>query len=183
MSANGVIIVGLGNPGSQYKNNRHNAGFLILDKIADDLGSSSARKKWDAEIFDVNYDGKDESFPVYLIKPMAFMNLSGKSVAPAAQFYKVPIDRLLVVHDDIELSAGKVQIKKGGGHKGHNGIRDIIAKLGTPDFFRLRIGLGRPQGRDVAGYSLSNFSPEEQAGLDNMSQEAIKLTRQWLNGL
>lgn len=184
MSADPVIIAGLGNPGSQYANNRHNAGFLIVDRLIDELGGSSVpRKKWEAEIFDATYDGGETSFPVYLIKPQTFMNLSGKALAPAAQFYKVPAARLLVVHDEIELAPGKVQLKQGGGHKGHNGIRDIIARFGTPDFYRLRIGLGRPQGRDVAGYSLSNFSADERTVLDDMAREAIKLTRQWLDGL
>jgi PTH1 family peptidyl-tRNA hydrolase len=179
-----AIIAGLGNPGTQYRNNRHNAGFLVLDFLMEDLGaSSSPRKKWDAEFYDAKFDGKQGTLPVYLMKPQTFMNRSGQSVGPAAQFYKVTPPRLLVIHDEIELPRGKVQLKKGGGHKGHNGIRDIIAKLGTADFYRLRIGLGRPEGRDVAGYSLSNFTPEEEQTLHDMAREAAKLTRQWLQGI
>ncbi len=182
MATENVIIAGLGNPGAQYRKNRHNAGFLVLDALLDDLGiSASPRKKWDAEIFSGTYTTARGELPVFFIKPQAYMNRSGQSIGPATQFYKVPPERLLVLHDEVELPAGRVQIKQGGGHKGHNGIRDIIAACGTADFFRLRIGVGRPQGRDVAGHSLSNFTPAEEIVLADMAREASRLCRAWLD--
>ncbi|MFZ2451103.1 MAG: aminoacyl-tRNA hydrolase [Methylovulum miyakonense] len=150
------LIVGLGNPGRQYEKTRHNVGFLFLDTLLADYGGS-----WQLE-------GKFQGHlaecaiayhKVLLLKPETFMNRSGQAVGKVARYYKIQPEEILVVHDELDFEAGVVKLKKGGGHAGHNGLRDIIAHLGGNDFYRLRIGIGRPAaGKVVADYVLSEPS-------------------------
>ncbi len=153
------LIVGLGNPGQQYQKTRHNAGFLFLDGLAADLGGA-----WVSES---RFQGliAECSLPagkLILLKPQAFMNRSGQSVGMVARYYKLQPEEILVVHDELDFDAGVVKLKKDGGHAGHNGLRDIIAHLGSKEFYRLRIGIGRPEaGKQVADYVLSNPSKME----------------------
>lgn len=150
-----MLVVGLGNPEKKYAKNRHNVGFMVLDTLASDW-----REKWKG------FYAKDGD--VTYLKPMTFMNLSGESVQPAAAFLKAEPKDILVVHDELDLPFGDIRLKLGGGHAGHNGLRSIIACLGSPDFARLRIGIGRPPPGfrgDVADYVLSNFDGVEAAQL------------------
>jgi len=151
------IIAGLGNPGPKYQWTRHNAGFLFLDRIAALEGFSIARKQFSGQT--AEWDRKNAR--LVLLKPQTFMNLSGRSIMPALQFYKLKPERLIVAHDEVDLPLGTVRLKQGGGHGGHNGLRSIMELLGRGDFLRLRIGIGKPLHGDVSDYVLGNFSPQE----------------------
>lgn len=153
------LIAGLGNPGRQYEKNRHNAGFLFLDHLLDSCGGSwSSESKFHGIVASSHVGGEK----VIFLKPQAFMNRSGLSVGSVARYYKFKVDEILIVHDELDLSVGVVKLKKGGGHAGHNGLRDIMTNLGEKDFYRVRLGIGRPvSGRPVADYVLSNPSKEE----------------------
>lgn len=157
------LVVGLGNPGREYAGHRHNIGFQVIDDLARRTGADSFRTKFSGEIARTELKGED----AWLLKPMTFMNLSGDSVQPCAAFFKVAPERVLVVHDDLDLPFGDIRLKKGGGHGGHNGLRSIIQRLGA-DFCRLRFGVGRPPAsyRDTASWVLSSFSSEERENLD-----------------
>lgn len=147
------LIVGLGNPGRQYEKTRHNAGFLFLDElIADSGGVWVVESKFQGLLAEYKVDGVG----VMLLKPDTFMNRSGQSVGKVARYYKLMPEEILVVHDELDFDAGVVKLKKDGGHAGHNGLRDIIAHLGAKDFYRLRLGIGRPVAeKTVADYVLS----------------------------
>lgn len=146
------LIVGLGNPGEKYKKTRHNAGFLFVDALASDKNASfSFDSKFSADVAEVDLNGKR----IHLIKPQAFMNKSGMPVAAYARYFQIPVEQILVVHDDLDLDLGVLRLKKAGGHGGHNGLRDIFSQLGSKDFYRLRIGIGHPgDSRRVADYVL-----------------------------
>lgn len=154
------IIVGLGNPGRKYERTRHNAGFLAVDEIARGLRFDLTQEKYHAVIGRCRV-GEEETL---IAKPQTFMNESGRSVGAILRYtYTRPAD-LIVIHDELDLPLGAVRVKTGGGHGGHNGLRSIIEHLGTPDFIRVRVGVGRPApGRDAADYVLSPFSAEERA--------------------
>jgi len=148
------LIVGLGNPGRQYEKTRHNAGFLFLDTLADQLGCTWVNESKFQGIFT---QGKIANTPVMLLKPDTFMNRSGQSVGKIARYYKLQPEEILVVHDELDFNPGIVKLKKDGGHAGHNGLRDIIAHLNSNQFYRLRIGIGRPAaGKFVAVFVLSS---------------------------
>lgn len=161
-----VLIAGLGNPGSKYSWNRHNAGFLTLDRLADRFGPVSWKKNFGGETATIRLPGGDGMVDVALIKPQQYMNRSGESVCPAVKFYKLKPEQLVAVHDEIELSFNDVRMKKGGGHKGHNGLRDIIDRCGSSEFYRIRMGVGRPDHKDVAGHVLADFTVEERSQFD-----------------
>lgn len=152
-----LVIAGLGNPGSKYQWTRHNAGFLFLDRIAQLEGLSITRKQFGGLTAEWERNGKR----LILLKPQTFMNLSGRSVIPALQFYKLKPEHLIVVHDEIDLPLGTARLKQGGGHGGQNGLRSIIEQLGKGDFLRVRMGIGRPLHGDVSDYVLANFPPKE----------------------
>ena len=158
------LIVGLGNPGKKYEGTRHNAGFMALELLARRHSISLGTKKFKSALgtgFVMNH-------PVVLLEPQTFMNLSGQSVQPAAAFYSVTPDRIIVVHDELDLDTGVVRVKSGGGHGGHNGLRDIIAKLGGErGFTRIRVGIGRPSRGDVTSWVLGGFSKSEAPALDD----------------
>lgn len=156
------LLVGLGNPGAKYARNRHNVGFMAVEAIADAQGFGPWRSKFQGEIA----DGTLGSERALLLKPQTFMNLSGDSVQAAAAFYKVSPADIIVLHDELDLAPGKVRLKTGGGHAGHNGLRSITAHLG-PDFRRVRIGIGHPgDKRLVSNYVLSDFSKYDADWLD-----------------
>jgi PTH1 family peptidyl-tRNA hydrolase len=153
------LVVGLGNPGRQYENTRHNAGFLFLDDLAADLGCSWSSVSRFEGLFS---EGSIASAKVMLLKPETFMNRSGQSVGKVARYYKLQPEEILVVHDELDFNVGVAKLKKDGGHAGHNGLRDIVAHLGSNAFYRLRIGIGRPSaGRPVAEYVLSAPAKKE----------------------
>ena len=144
------LIVGLGNPGTEYQKTRHNIGFLALDNLD---YSPAWKSKFKGEFALCNRD----SLKIGLLKPQTYMNLSGESVFPCFQFFKIPIDRILVVYDEVDLPFGTIQLKSGGGLAGHNGLKSIVDQLGTKDFQRLRLGIGRPQRESVSNYVLLRF--------------------------
>src|SRR5436189_4110452 len=153
-----LLVAGLGNPGREYERTRHNAGWMVLDELARRHGGSW-RSKFSGSLSEVRLD----DLRLALLKPETYMNESGRSVGPAARFFKVSPEALLVVHDDVDLEPGRLQARLGGGLAGHNGLRSIAATLGAQDFLRLRIGVGRPgrgDRRPVADYVLSAFEPE-----------------------
>ena len=153
-----LLVAGLGNPGREYAATRHNVAWLVVDELAR-RHSGSWRSKFSGQLADVRMDGSR----LALIKPETYMNESGRSIAAAARFYKVPIGSVLVVHDDVDLEEGRLQARLGGGLAGHNGLRSIAGDLGTQDFLRLRIGVGRPgrgDWRSVADFVLAPFAPE-----------------------
>ncbi len=152
------LIVGLGNPGKKYAQTRHNVGFHIVDRLAASAGFTFDGQKHQA----VLARGKLGDVPVMLAKPQTFMNLSGKAVAPLARFYKIPPERILVIVDDLDLPTARLRLRKFGGAGGHKGMRSIIDLLGTRDFPRMRVGIGRPPGQmPVEAYVLQKFSPAE----------------------
>lgn len=160
------IIVGLGNPGPQYAGNRHNIGFMVADRLADKVGGGY-REKFRAHFARGTLRQRD----VLILKPMTWMNLSGTSVGEAATFFKTPPGEVIVIHDELDLPYGQVQVKIGGGHAGHNGLRSIFEHFGK-DFVRLRCGIGRPRFGDVTGHVLGNFSADEAAGLPLLLDKA-----------
>jgi PTH1 family peptidyl-tRNA hydrolase len=147
------LIVGLGNPGRQYEKTRHNAGFLFLDGLISGTSCEWVREsKFTGLLTEIGVPGGK----VMLLKPDTFMNRSGQSVGSVARYYKLLPDEILVVHDELDFDVGVIKLKKDGGHSGHNGLRDIIAHLGSKEFYRLRIGIGRPPaGKEVADFVLS----------------------------
>jgi PTH1 family peptidyl-tRNA hydrolase len=152
------LLVGLGNPGSRYALTRHNIGFMAVDAVARRHGVAAFRNRFKG----VATDGAVGGERVLLLKPQTFMNLSGESVAAAAQFFKIPLDDIIVIHDEIDLRPGKLRVKRGGGSAGHNGLRSIDALLG-PDYWRVRIGVGHPGVRElVEPYVLQNFPADER---------------------
>jgi PTH1 family peptidyl-tRNA hydrolase len=156
------LLVGLGNPGDAYAGNRHNVGFMALDSIAERHQCPAFKKKFGGLLSEGTLAGAR----VFLLKPLTYMNLSGESVAAAAQFYKIPPERIIVFHDELDLPLAKIRVKQGGGNGGHNGLKSIDAHIGK-DYHRVRIGIGHPGGKDlVSDYVLSDFSKAERAQVD-----------------
>ena len=167
------LIAGLGNPGPEYAGNRHNAGFMVADLLADRTGTRFKRDRSRATVA----SGRLAGFPVTLAKPMTFMNLSGRPVAALRTFYKIPPERIVVVHDELDLPFGALRLKLGGGDNGHNGLRSVTAALGTRDYFRVRVGIGRPPGRmDPADFVLHDFSAAERKLVPEVLERAADAT-------
>lgn len=153
------LIVGLGNPGDKYKDNRHNVGFMVVDQIADDNMFPNFKSKFQGEIS----EGRIANQKAAILKPMTYMNDSGMSVRKAADFYKIPPEKIIVFHDDLDLAPSKIKVKQGGGTGGHNGLKSMDAHLGDKDYWRVRLGIGHPGDKNrVSGYVLNDFSKEEQ---------------------
>lgn len=165
------LIVGLGNPGSEYEHTRHNAGFWLIDGLARQWNAPlRAEKKFHGETARANRPEGE----IWLLKPDTYMNLSGKAVAALAQFYKIPPAQILVVHDELDIPCGQIRFKLGGGNGGHNGLKDIQAKLGTADFYRLRLGIGHPGDRNlVVGFVLNKPSAAERELVDNSIAKSL----------
>ena len=174
------MLVGLGNPGTEYEGTRHNAGFWWVDEAARVLGARLVHDRaYHGLVARVNRpDG-----PVWLIEPQTYMNLSGKSVAPLARFFKIEPSQILVVHDELDLLPGQMKIKQGGGAAGHNGLKDIHAQLGTADFWRLRIGIGHPGDRsEVANWVLRKPAPEQREAILKCIAQSIEALPLLLDG-
>lgn len=170
------LIIGLGNPGEEYKNNRHNVGFILIDKIAQELSLNFDNNKKKS----LYARGKSKDIEYILLKPQTFMNLSGESVIYVSKFFNVKLEDIIVIYDDMDIPFGSFKIKKGGSSGGHNGIKSLIAYLQSDDFTRVRIGIGRPSaGKKVNDYVLSNFSKKEREELDTVIAndviEAVKV--------
>ncbi len=176
MSARSIdlkAIVGLGNPGSKYTETRHNAGFWFIDEVARKYSAVlRPDKKFHGEVAKISIEGSD----IWLLKPATFMNLSGLAVQSLLSFYRFSPDQLLVAHDEIDLPPGTAKLKYGGGHGGHNGLRDIISQLGSKDFYRLRIGVGHPGNKDqVVDYVLNNASRDDRILIDRDIDDAVSV--------
>ncbi len=171
------IIAGLGNPGPTYQWTRHNAGFLFLDRLADGENTAITRKSFSGLAGECNHAGHK----LILLKPQTFMNLSGKSVMQALQFYKLPLSQLIVVHDELDLPFGAVRFKQGGGHGGHNGLRSIMEQLGRNDFIRLRIGIGKSPYGDTTGHVLGTIPPDQMEQLPRVLDGGIGMLKMMLN--
>lgn len=166
-----LLIVGLGNPGREYRNNRHNAGFIILDRLAKTLEIRFTRMQSRALVAQKLFEDKK----IILAKPQTFMNLSGQSVGGLARFYKLPIENILVVHDDLDLPLGIIRLRPKGGSGGQKGLMSIIERLGAENFSRLRVGIGRPSGNmDSAAYVLQDFSAGEMEIFDQVATRAVE---------
>ncbi|HSG32797.1 MAG TPA: aminoacyl-tRNA hydrolase [Thermodesulfobacteriota bacterium] len=156
------LIAGLGNPGREYENTRHNVGFLGVDRIAQDIGVSVTKKGFQS-FYELGHFGNQK---VLLIKPQTYMNNSGNAIREAKEYYKIDTENLIIIHDEMDIPLGRIKIKNGGGSAGHNGIKSIIANIGSQNFPRVRIGVGKPYDRDkVIKHVLSNFNKEESKQL------------------
>ena len=156
------LVVGLGNPGPSYAGNRHNVGFMVVDLLAERMGGRFKAHKGRADVVDGRLAGQH----VLLAKPKCFMNLSGGPVASLRDFFKVPPERIVVIHDELDIPWSSLRLKLGGGDNGHNGLKSVTKSLGTRDYLRVRVGIGRPPGRqDPAAYVLKDFSATERKEL------------------
>ncbi len=173
------LFVGLGNPGEKYAATRHNAGFWWVDQVA---AATNSKLAVDAKFF--GFAGKlNPTADSWLIKPTTFMNASGKAVAALANYYKISPAEILVIHDELDLPAGSIKMKFGGGHGGHNGLRDIHAALGTPDYWRLRVGIGHPGSKnEVVNFVLKAPTKDEQHVIDDSIYDSSKLVDLMLKG-
>ncbi|MCD8509622.1 MAG: aminoacyl-tRNA hydrolase [Bacillus sp. (in: Bacteria)] len=171
------LIVGLGNPGKKYESTRHNVGFDTIDKCQSLLNISLDQSKFKG-IYGFR---KIEEHKIFLLKPLTFMNLSGESVVPLMNFYKITPENLLVIYDDLDLSPGTLRLRQKGGPGGHNGMKSIIAHLGTDQFNRIRIGIGRPPaGEAVSNYVLNAFAPQERQAINEVTDKAAKAVEKWV---
>jgi peptidyl-tRNA hydrolase, PTH1 family len=168
------LVVGLGNPGPSYAGHRHNVGFRVVSRLADKAGAPEAKSKFKGLHTRATIAGRD----VVLLLPQTYMNVSGESVRPAADFFRVPPENVVVVHDELDLPFGEVRIKVGGGLAGHNGLRSIAQHLGTQDFIRVRFGIGRPRSGAVVPYVLGDFSSDERVVLETHLDRAISAVEQ-----
>ena len=172
------VIVGLGNPGPQYAETRHNIGFLLVDLLAEVY-----KLQFRAKFQGLWAEGKVEGERIFLLKPQTFMNLSGRSVREFTSFYKILGSDILIVHDDMDLTLGKLRLRNQGSAGGHNGIKSMLEELGTDQFWRLKLGIGRPPKEyDPARYVLSHFGEEEISQLEEVLRRAEKTTNLWIQG-
>jgi peptidyl-tRNA hydrolase, PTH1 family len=167
------LLVGLGNPGPEYEHTRHNAGFWWIDEVARKLRASLvAERSYHGLVARINRSGGE---PLWLLEPMTFMNLSGKSVASLARFFKILPAEILVAHDELDLQPGQARLKLGGSAAGHNGLKDIHAQIGTQDFWRLRLGIGHPGVKaEVPNYVLKKPSPEHRTGIEQAIERSLE---------
>lgn len=174
------LFVGLGNPGPQYEATRHNAGLWWIDGLAREWGASlKADKSFHGLVARTTRQGHG----AWLLEPMTFMNLSGRAVAALARFYKIQPDEILVAHDELDLPPGQVKLKYGGGHAGHNGLRDIHAQLGTGDYWRLRLGIGHPGVKaEVINWVLAKPTPEQRSGIESAIEHSLKAADELASG-
>ncbi|MBU3847903.1 MAG: aminoacyl-tRNA hydrolase [Candidatus Acinetobacter avistercoris] len=179
MSNNISLIVGLGNPGKEYAQTRHNAGFWFIERLADQYGISL---KNDPKFHGISGRGSIQGKDVRLLMPTTFMNASGKSVVPYAKFYNITPESMLIAHDELDMEPGIIRLKTGGGHGGHNGLRDIVPHTG-PNFHRLRIGIGHPGAKErVSGHVLSKAPSSEQSLMDDALHHAMSRIKLMIDG-
>lgn len=171
------LIVGLGNPGIQYQWTRHNVGFIIIDNLAKALNLTNKETKFSGEFIKTKYQNQD----IILLKPLTFMNLSGICVANFINFFKIKLEDVLIIHDEIDLDFGRIQFKNTGSAAGHNGLKDIFAKTNTNNFARLRIGVGRNPNFSTVNWVLSKFTSEELARINNNSELFFNAILSWVD--
>ncbi|MFY2557069.1 aminoacyl-tRNA hydrolase [Corallococcus terminator] len=174
------LICGLGNPGREYERHRHNIGFMVVEALLSRARAELNQEKFAAKVGQATLAGER----ILFVEPQTFMNLSGRSVAEAARFYKIAPEDVLVIHDELDLPLGRIQLKAGGGSGGHNGLKSIVSSLGSEAFVRLRFGIDKPEGPNarerVAGYVLSNFDDGERRQLDELMGRAMDMTECWV---
>jgi len=174
------LICGLGNPGREYERHRHNIGFMVVEALLSRARAELNQEKFQARVGQGTLGGEK----VLFLEPQTYMNLSGRSLAEAARFYKVAVEDILVVHDELDMPFGRLQLKAGGGSGGHNGLKSTVSSLGADSFIRLRFGIGKPQGPNakdrVAGYVLSNFDDGERRQLDDLIAQAADAADTWV---
>ncbi|MHA7629477.1 aminoacyl-tRNA hydrolase [Corallococcus sp. M7] len=174
------LICGLGNPGREYERHRHNVGFMVVDALLARARAELTQDKFQARVGQGSLGGER----ILFVEPQTYMNLSGRSVAEAARFYKVAVQDVLVVHDELDLPFGRLQLKAGGGAGGHNGLKSMVQCLGEDAFIRVRVGIGKPEGPNakerVAGYVLSNFDDGERRQLEELIGKAADMAESWV---
>ncbi|NNB90054.1 aminoacyl-tRNA hydrolase [Corallococcus exiguus] len=174
------LICGLGNPGREYERHRHNVGFMVVDALLSRARAELTQDKFQARVGQGSLGGER----ILFVEPQTYMNLSGRSVAEAARFYKVEVQDVLVVHDELDLPFGRLQLKAGGGAGGHNGLKSMVQCLGEDAFIRVRVGIGKPEGPNakerVAGYVLSNFDDGERRQLEELVGKAADMAESWV---
>ena len=164
------LVVGLGNPGFKYEDTPHNVGFLVMDMLAEELGMSGYVNNFDSLLYRESINGE----VCFFLKPQTFMNRSGIAVAECIKYYKIPIESILIISDDINLPPGKARFRESGGHGGHNGLRSIIDSLGNSKFRRMRIGVGRPTGEDFVGHVLGPWSKSDEKSVIDVVKLVVK---------
>ncbi|HYH95484.1 aminoacyl-tRNA hydrolase [Hyalangium sp.] len=173
------LICGLGNPGREYERHRHNIGFMVVEALLSRARAELNQEKFQARVG----QGTLGSERILFLEPQTYMNLSGRSLADAARFYKVAVEDILVIHDELDLPFGRLQLKAGGGTGGHNGLKSSVQSLGADSFIRLRVGIGKPEGPNakerVAGYVLSNFDDGERRQLEELIGRAADMAETW----
>ena len=174
------LICGLGNPGREYERHRHNIGFMVVEALLPRARAELNQEKFGAKVGQGTLAGER----ILFVEPQTYMNLSGRSVAEAARFYKVPVEDVLVIHDELDLPFGRLQLKAGGGSGGHNGLKSIVSTLGSEAFIRLRFGIGKPEGPNarerVSGYVLSNFDDGERRQLEELIGRSMDMAETWV---
>ncbi|NPC74927.1 aminoacyl-tRNA hydrolase [Corallococcus sp. AB004] len=174
------LICGLGNPGREYERHRHNVGFMVVDALLSRARAELTQDKFQARVGQGSLGGER----ILFVEPQTYMNLSGRSVAEAARFYKIEVQDVLVVHDELDLPFGRLQLKAGGGAGGHNGLKSMVQCLGEDAFIRVRVGIGKPEGPNakerVAGYVLSNFDDGERRQLEELVGKAADMAESWV---
>lgn len=170
------LIVGLGNPGPEYRDTRHNIGFMAVEAMAARFGVSKQQSKYNAMIGHCLIGGEK----ALLLKPLTYMNLSGRSVQPVMHFYKLQPGQLMVVYDDMDLPLGRLRVRKSGGAGGHKGMISIINALGTQDFPRMRVGIGRPEYHDNVNWVLSQLGPEDKACIQSTVNSTVEAVEKWI---
>ncbi len=170
------LIVGLGNPGKEYDKTRHNVGFMVMDRLADVLNVSIDMKKFKGEYTKLKYQGED----VILLKPMTYMNNSGESVIQVMNYFKIDVDDLLVIYDDMDMPVGKLRLRESGSAGGHNGVKSLIAHVGTQSFKRIRVGIDKHPHIKVIDYVLGKFTKDEQPLIDEGIENAVKAVEVFL---
>lgn len=174
------LICGLGNPGREYERNRHNIGFMVVEALLPRAKAELNQEKFQARVGQGTLGGER----ILFVEPQTYMNLSGRSLAEAARFYKVAVEDILVIHDELDLPFGRLQLKAGGGTGGHNGLKSSVQSLGADGFIRLRFGIGKPEGPNakdrVAGYVLSNFDDGERRQLEEHMGRAVDMAETWV---
>ena len=171
------LIVGLGNPGKDYENTRHNVGFMVMDRLSDVMNVSISTTKFKGEYVKFKYHGED----VILLKPMTYMNNSGESVRQVMDYFKIDVEDLLVVYDDMDMPVGKLRLRQSGSAGGHNGIKNIILHTGSQNFNRIRVGIDKHPRIKVVDYVLGRFQKDEQPLIDQGVEDAVKAIETYLN--
>lgn len=173
------LVVGLGNPGRQYENTRHNIGFMVIDDLLETTDLISTTTKFNANITDARLDGEK----VLFVKPLTYMNLSGEAVRPILDWYKIDIKDMVVIYDDLDLPLGKLRFREKGSAGGHNGIKSMIQNLETEEFKRIRIGIDRPEYASIIDHVLTKFSSEEKEVINESIQKAALAIKDWISGI